>query len=96
MLKDCEHDGSTMLRVEKLRSIVNQSYSKKYPGGLASYVEQLQTTIEELGTLKPLYADEEVKMDVLISGLRKDGGCAYYLDYIQDNHLDFSTACSYL
>ena len=69
MLKDCEHDGSTMQRVEKLKSIVNQSYSKKHPGGLASYIKQLQTTIEELGTLQLLYADEEVKMDVLISAL---------------------------
>ena len=35
-----------MLRVEKLKSIVNQSYSKKHPGGLASYIERLQTTLE--------------------------------------------------
>ena len=42
MLKDCENDGSTMLRVEKLKSIVNQPYSKKYPGGLAAYIERLQ------------------------------------------------------
>ena len=59
MLKDCEHDGSTMLRVEKLKNIVNQSYSKRHPGGLVAFVERLQTTIEELSTLKSLYADED-------------------------------------
>ena len=43
MLKDCEHDGSTMLRVEKLKNIVNQSYSKKHPLGLVAHIERLQT-----------------------------------------------------
>ena len=85
MLKDCENDGSTMLRVEKLKSIVNQSYSRKYPGGLAAYIERLQTTIEELSTLKSLYADDKTKMDVLTSALRKDSDCSYYLDYIEDH-----------
>ena len=96
MLKDCENDGSTMLRIEKLKSILNQSYSRKYPGGLAAYIERLQTTIEELSTLKSPYTDEDIKMEVLVSGLRKDGNCAYYLDYIQDTQLDFATACGYL
>ena len=96
MLKDCENDGSTMLRVEKLKATLNNPYSRKYPGGLAAYIDKFQTTIEELSTLKRLYAEEGTKMDVLISALRKDHDCAYYLDYIQDNHLDFATACSYL
>ena len=85
-----------MLRVEKLKNIVNQSYSKRYPGGLVAFVERLQTTIKELSTLKSLYADEDIKRDVLTSDLRKDSDCAYYLDYIQDHQLDFATACGYL
>ena len=96
MLKDCEHDGSTMLRVEKLKTILNQSYSHKYSGGLSTYIERLQTTIEELSTLLSLYANEEIKMEVLTSALRKASDDAYYLDYIQDHQLDFATACGYL
>ena len=97
MLSDCNHDRSTIVRIEKLKHIVNQPFSKKHSGGLLAFVDRVQTSIEELGSLKSSYADEEVKLDALTTALRKVlSETSYYLDYIQDHGLDFSRACAYL
>ena len=85
------------MRIEKLKYVINQPFSKKFQGGLLSFVDRFQTSIEELGSLKASYTDDEVKLDVLTTALRKvPSETSYYLDYIQDHNLDFSRACAYL
>ena len=71
MMADCNHDGSAIVRIEKLKHIVNQPFSKKHSGGLLAFVDRFQTSIEELGSLKSSYADEDVKLDALTTALRK-------------------------
>ena len=90
MLADCNHDGSAIVQIEKLKQVVNQSNSRKFSGGLLSFIDKFQTSIEELGSLKPTYAEDKVKLDALMTALRKvPSETAYYLDYIQDKGLDF-------
>ena len=97
MVEDCNNDGSWIVCIEKLQHIINQSYSKKYPGGLVSFVDRFQTSIEELCSLKDTYSSDDVKLDVLTTALRKvPSETSYYLDYIQDHGLNFSQACAYL
>ena len=95
MMADCNHDGSAIVRIEKLKFVVNQPFLKKYSGKLLVFVDRFQTSIEELGSLKASYY--EVKLDALTIALRKvPSETSYYLDYIQDEGLDFSRACAYL
>ena len=70
---------------------MNQPFSRKHSGGLLAFVDRFQTSIEELGSLKSSYADDEVKLNVLTTTLCKvQSETSYYLDYIQDHGLDFS------
>ena len=71
MLADCNHDGLAIVQIEKPKQVVNQSYSRKFQGGLLSFIDKFQTSIEELGSLKPTYAEDEVKLDALMTALRK-------------------------
>ena len=59
MLEDCEHDGSIRVHIEKLMSVVTMPYTKKFSGGLIAFVDQFQMSIEELGTLLPMYSSED-------------------------------------
>ena len=91
------HDGSVIVRIEKLKQIINQPFSRKFNGGLVAFVDRFQTSIEELGSLKSTYSSDEDKLDALITALWKvPSETSYYLDYIQDHELDFPRACAYL
>ena len=97
MLEDCEHDGSIRVRIEKLKSIVTMPYTKKFSGGLIAFVDQFQTSIEELGTLLPMYSSEDNKLEFLTTALNKSRReTSYYLDYIRDHHLTFRQACAHI
>ena len=71
MMADCNHDGPAIVRIEKLKYVVNQLFSRKYSGRLLAFVDRFQTSIEELGLLKASYSDDKVKLDTLTTALRK-------------------------
>ena len=97
MVEDCEHDGSTKVRIEKLMAIVNFPFHKKFNGGLMSYIERFQTSIEELGTMVSMYESLENKLEFLKTGLNREMSITEnILDYIEKEHLDFNQACKYI
>ena len=97
MLEDCEHDGSVRVRIEKLKSIIHQPYTRKFGGGLIAFIDRFQTSIEELGTLLNMYSSGSNKLEFLTTVLNRERGkTVHYLDYIKDHNLTFKEACAYI
>ena len=97
MLEDCQHDGSKRVKIEKLKKYISIPYTKKYSGGLITYIERFQTSIEELGTLLDMYSSDTNKLEFLQTALNSERTeTGYYLDHIKDKELTFRQACSYI
>lgn len=97
LCREYENDGSKELRLEQLEALATTPFSDKVSGGMATYIDKLQTYLAELETITPADYGDCRKKRMLLSGVRTAPGMMYLIQKCRDNNfMSYDSCAAYL
>ena len=75
--KDFDHEGSKVLHMENLQEIMHKGYQNNMQGGLAAYIDQFVSALNEMEILQEEDYTEAHKKQTLMKNIRGGIGIAH-------------------
>jgi hypothetical protein len=82
--EDYDYDGSAQLRMEHLDKLIHTPYSDSQPDGLAGYIDQFMTAVNEIEIIQEEDYPDTLKKRYLLSNIRGMQGAPHLLQTCWD------------
>jgi len=91
------HDGSKELKIEKLEEAITKPFHSKYPGGMETYIDTFQATMEKIDALDPDSFNDMRKKRTLLKNVRHVPQLAHLVQKCRDDiTMTFEDTAAYL